>query len=50
MSHFIEIQHVEMTFRGRKGSFHALRDINLVRTLVVELAAERALVRDFGYS
>ena len=30
MSHFIEIQHAEMVFRSRKGSFHALRDINLV--------------------
>ena len=30
MNHFIEVQHAEMVFRGRKGSFHALRDINLV--------------------
>ena len=29
MNHYIEVQHVEMTFRSRKGSFHALRDINL---------------------
>jgi len=29
MSHFIEIQHAEMVFKSRKGSFHALRDINL---------------------
>jgi len=29
MSHFIEVQHAEMVFKSRKGSFHALRDINL---------------------
>ena len=29
MNHYIEVQHVEKTFRSRKGSFHALRDINL---------------------
>ena len=29
MSHYIEVQHAEMVFRSRKGSFHALRDINL---------------------
>ena len=29
MNHFIEVQHAEMVFRGRKASFHALRDINL---------------------
>ncbi len=29
MNHFIEVQHAEMVFRSRKGSFHALRDINL---------------------
>ena len=29
MSRFIEVQQVEMVFKSRKGSFHALRDINL---------------------
>ena len=29
MKNFIEVQHAEMTFHSRKGSFHALRDINL---------------------
>ncbi len=29
MEHFIEVQNVEMTFTSRKGSFHALRDIDL---------------------
>ena len=29
MSHFIEVQHAEMVFKSRKGSFHALHDINL---------------------
>jgi nitrate/nitrite transport system ATP-binding protein len=29
MHNFIQIQHVEMVFPARKGSFHALRDINL---------------------
>ena len=29
MSHFIEVQDVEMVFSTRKGSFHALRDIHL---------------------
>ncbi len=29
MSHFIEVQHAEMVFTSRKGSFHALHDINL---------------------
>ena len=28
-SKFIEVQHAEMVFETRKGSFHALRDINL---------------------
>ncbi|SNT15432.1 nitrate/nitrite transport system ATP-binding protein [Noviherbaspirillum humi] len=28
-SKFIDVQHVEMVFNTRKGSFHALRDINL---------------------
>ena len=29
MSKFIEVQHAEMVFKSRRGSFHALRDINL---------------------
>ena len=29
MGHFIEVQHAEMVFSTRKGSFHALHDINL---------------------
>ena len=29
MSHFIEVQHAEMVFKSRKGSFHALHDVNL---------------------
>jgi len=29
MSHFIEVQHAEMVFKTRKGSFHALQDVNL---------------------
>ena len=29
MNHFIEVQNVEMTFTTKKGSFHALREIDL---------------------
>jgi nitrate/nitrite transport system ATP-binding protein len=29
MNHFIEVQNVDMTFAGKRGSFHALRDIDL---------------------
>ena len=29
MEHFIEVQNVEMTFASKKGSFHALREIDL---------------------
>ena len=29
MEHFIEVQDVEMTFKSKKGSFHALREIDL---------------------
>ena len=29
MNHFIEVQDVEMTFASKKGSFHALREIDL---------------------
>lgn len=29
MNHFIEVQNAEMVFHTRKGSFHALREINL---------------------
>ena len=29
MSKFIEVQHAEMVFKTRKGSFHALQDVNL---------------------
>ena len=29
MGHFIEVQHAEMVFKTRKGSFHALQDVNL---------------------